>query len=526
MRTGSCDLGIVVSPVVDIRLGTGRLLVKGVTLRIPHRCASSKGLILYYWGDGRAVPEKVQGAVFTEEHCTAAIDRFGLYAVLNPAITVPDVVYAKLDAGRVWRDNIGKEVTRVFMGKPFEGRVVLYPRAYASEESGSWSLLPSFLVTNGTVVEHVHVRADQRVEGCVVNSWSSRTAYVGGRTEIPFNCIVQAGPGEAPMTGYLSAECTVQLTGPSDQPILDFGEFHAIRMRVTTVNLRILLDVPGNPNPETYTCTLQGRETARNIRLFVAKCWAGQHEERRGFYTTECHDTLQPADMAWLCALRFQTSDFTLVGLGEEVATPAAALLPTVRLRKYKECSIVKGLGTPEQVVEVHRQILKASAPSRPAEGAPTVHASPPDPAGRSRRASVVSGTTRSPTPPSPRSAFAPRRRLSMISIRSDDLPAIGDSGVETSEAPENDRSSFTGEVTEPLQGAPKSLRLADESSAGSPIGKQLGEASAVTQVRHLALAPTAPSPSSQALAEGGRPLARPLHRPLKPCSSCYAIVG
>lgn len=44
-------------------------------------------------------------------------------------------------------------------------------------------------------------------------------------------------------------------------------------MQISNVELTVMVDLPGR-EPETYVRSLQGRETLRDIRLWVMKCAA------------------------------------------------------------------------------------------------------------------------------------------------------------------------------------------------------------------------------------------------------------
>jgi hypothetical protein len=190
------ELGIVVSPVVQIRHRTWSKFSKPYTVRIPHRCSSTHKLYLYHWPEDQVYCDKVQGAEFTEEFCTAQVTAFGLYAVINTNPLAPDVVYGKLDVGKRWRDNIGKMVTRMNLGTTHPGRVTLIPRGCAEDVEGAGSLLPRFQIINGTLIEQVDGIPAIKLEGCALNCWSGRVKYRGGLTWVDFSIIIQTIPSE------------------------------------------------------------------------------------------------------------------------------------------------------------------------------------------------------------------------------------------------------------------------------------------------------------------------------------------
>lgn len=185
------ELGIVVSPVLQIRHRTWRKFSKPFNLRIPHRCSSPHKLLLFHWPEDQIFCDKIPGAEFTDEECMAEVSGFGLYAVINTDMSAPDVVFGKLDVGRRWRDDIGKMVTRMNLGTTHRGNVKLIPRGCAEECEGVSRLLPCFHLRNGIVIEKVDAVPDIKLEGCILNCWSGRVKYKGGLTSVAFSIIIQ-----------------------------------------------------------------------------------------------------------------------------------------------------------------------------------------------------------------------------------------------------------------------------------------------------------------------------------------------
>jgi hypothetical protein len=271
------DLGIVVSPVVQVRHRTWNPFSKPFTLRIPHRCSSSSKLYLYHWPGDFAHGNKVPGAEFTDEVCTAEVTGFGLYAVVNSDPLAPDVVYGQLDVGKRWRDNIGKMVTRMSLGKTHPGSVTLIPRGCAEPFEGASALLPKFNLRNGTLIEKVDAIPDIKLEGCMINCWSGRVKYRGGLTSVDFNVIIQTIPTEPlPFTMPLF-DCSIVLKNAKDHPVVAFDNGNYVRMKVTTVQLCVEVEMKPPLSSVHYECMLQGRENLRDIRIWVAKCFAGSN---------------------------------------------------------------------------------------------------------------------------------------------------------------------------------------------------------------------------------------------------------
>jgi hypothetical protein len=61
-----------------------------------------------------------------------------------------------------------------------------------------------------------------------------------------------------------------------NQVVVAFDNGNHVRMKVTTVPLGIEVEMPQPLSCVTYDCMLQGRETLRDIRIWVAKCFAGR----------------------------------------------------------------------------------------------------------------------------------------------------------------------------------------------------------------------------------------------------------
>eukprot|EP00960_Hanusia_phi_P019068 561936-Hanusia_phi.AAC.3 len=133
------ELGSIVSPLVEVKVDGHQLkTMKPFQLKIPHRCSSTSHLNLYHWSMEKMFPEKILSAEFSNDYCAATVEAFGVFAVLNGQPSIPDVVYAKLDVGNLYRDNVGKLVTKVHFGKTFSGRVLLVPRGCACSIPVPW----------------------------------------------------------------------------------------------------------------------------------------------------------------------------------------------------------------------------------------------------------------------------------------------------------------------------------------------------------------------------------------------------
>jgi len=237
------ELGIVVSPVVQVRHRTWRKFSKPFSLRIPHRCSSAQKLILFHWPEDQIFCDKVQGAEFTDEECTAEVTGFGLYAVINTDPTAPDVVYGKLDVGKRWRDKIGKMVTRMNLGTTHRNNVALIPRGVAEDFEGASVFLPCFHLRNGTMIERVDALPDIKLEGCILNCWSGRVKYKGGLTSIDFSIIIQTSPTEPLPFNMPLFDCSILLKNSNDNVLIAFSNGNHVRMKVTTVELCIQVGV-------------------------------------------------------------------------------------------------------------------------------------------------------------------------------------------------------------------------------------------------------------------------------------------
>ena len=269
------ELGIIMSPVIELRHRTWNPFSKPFKLQIPHRCSSTSKLYLYHWPADFPYCNKVQGAEFTEEVCTAEVSGFGLYAVVSSDPYALDVVYGRLDVGKRWRDNIGKMVTRMNLGTTHTCSVALIPRGCAEAFEGASALLPKFHVMNGTLIEKVDAVPEIKLEGCMLNTWAGRVKYKGGLTIVDFHMILQTVPTEPLPFNMPLFDCKIVLKNARDRPVVSFENGNHVRMKVTTVQLCIEVELKPPLASVHYECMLQGRETLRDIRIWVAKCFAG-----------------------------------------------------------------------------------------------------------------------------------------------------------------------------------------------------------------------------------------------------------
>jgi len=125
------------------------------------------------------------------------------------------------------------------------------------------------------LIESIEAIPEFKLEGCMLNSWSGRVKYRGGLTPIKFNIIIQTVPDEPlPFTMPLF-NCSILLMNHKNNAIVAFENGNHVRMKVTTVQLCISVEMPPPLSSVHYECMLQGRETLRDIRTWVAKCFAG-----------------------------------------------------------------------------------------------------------------------------------------------------------------------------------------------------------------------------------------------------------
>ncbi|EKX42852.1 hypothetical protein GUITHDRAFT_153455 [Guillardia theta CCMP2712] len=305
--------------------------MKPFQVKIPHRCSSTSHLNLYHWSVGKMFPEKILSAEFSTDYCTATVEAFGVFAVLNGQPSTPDVLYAKLDVGDLYRDNIGKLVTKVHFGKTFSGRVLLVPRGSAcSTAVPCMSFLPRFLVRNGSTVDKIELEPLKKLKGYTLNSWSNRQAYIGRMFIINFSFIVQAVAGIHAPTRLPMVDCKVILFSSRGQELLTFENGNEIRIQVTTTDLKIYVSFEERLAPMSYTCTLQGRESLRDIRVWVAKCIGGNE--------------IEPLALSRFSNLRFVSADRSdYLSLSDECFEHASAHLPEVRLQALTKLDVRYG---------------------------------------------------------------------------------------------------------------------------------------------------------------------------------------
>lgn len=332
------EMGIVVSPFVEIRHRNWKQFNRPFTISIPHRCSSASNLFLLHWPDEQISCGKVQGAVFTDEGCKAEVTSFGLYAVISTNYSAPDIVYGKLDVGKRWRDSIGKLLTRMCLGATNPCRIDLIPRGCAVEFEGANSLLPRFHVMNGTMIEKVEPVPEFGLEGCMLNCWSGRVKYKGGHTTCLFSIIVQTIPTEPlPFTMPLF-DCAIELRNPKNKVVAAFENGNHVRMKVTTVQLCIQVEMPPPLADVHFECMLQGRETLRDIRMWAGKCFAGAKIDNK--------------DLDWLTGLRFLGRDGhedELIPLNVEHLDPASNHLPKIKMVRVEPSR--HGSETPEDAI-------------------------------------------------------------------------------------------------------------------------------------------------------------------------------
>mmetsp|Transcript_34589 Transcript_34589/g.78011 ORF Transcript_34589/g.78011 Transcript_34589/m.78011 type:complete len:337 (-) Transcript_34589:93-1103(-) len=209
--------------------------------------------------------------------------------------------------------------------------------------SGSMSYLPRFLVRNGSVVERIVIEPLKKIKGYVLNSWSNRQAYIGGTFIINFSFIVQSvagihGPSRLPMV-----DCKVILFNSKGHELLTFENGNEIRIQVTTTDLKIYVTLEEKLAPMVFTCTLQGRESLRDIRVWVAKCIGGSE--------------IDPLALSKFSNLRFLTADKSdYLSLSGECFEHASAYLPQVRLQALTKLDV--RYGTESDVVDMLQDVF------------------------------------------------------------------------------------------------------------------------------------------------------------------------
>ena len=109
----------------------------------------------------------------------------------------------------------------------------------------------------------------------MLNTWAGRVKYKGGLTIVDFHMILQTVPTEPLPFNMPLFDCKIVLKNARDRPVVSFENGNHVRMKVTTVQLCIEVELKPPLASVHYECMLQGRETLRDIRIWVAKCFAG-----------------------------------------------------------------------------------------------------------------------------------------------------------------------------------------------------------------------------------------------------------
>ena len=121
--------------------------------------------------------------------------------------------------------------------------------------------------------------------------------------------------------------------------------------------MRIDLDVPDAPCPESYSCFLLGRETLADIRLWIKKCWAAPSAKAKSAagVKNDGRVRLSPRS-AWLASLRFWSPrTCELFRSADEATERVAAHLPVLHLLRKggsQSAEIVDSDGCPESPIE------------------------------------------------------------------------------------------------------------------------------------------------------------------------------